>query len=269
MRYGLVVCVVAACSSPSKPPVTTPAPKPDPIVTAPPADGLAPAQPALRLPRNFVPTAYDLKLSLEPAKDKFQGVAAIAGTVGERSRVIWLHGFHLAIEKAVARGASGEVALTVTPKGEDLLEVRADKALDAGAWTLEFTYTAEIDPVNTTGVFKQTVNNQTYLFTQLEAVYARRVFPSVDEPNIKVPFTVSLRVPKAHVAVANTPIVKETPDGAMKIVEFAPTKPLPTYLVAFGVGPFEVIDAGKSKRGTPVRIVTLAGRGLTPAFARS
>ena len=266
MRYAIVAGFVLACSSPNKPPSTSPAPAPAPTPVAS-SDGLVPLQPTLRLPQNFVPTAYDLKLEIDPAKAKFTGVAAIAGKVSEKSSVIWLHGFHLEIARAVAKGAAGEVALTVTPKGEDLLEIRAQRPLDAGAWTLEFAYTAELDPVNTTGAFKQTVAGNTYVFTQLEALYARRVFPSFDEPNVKVPFTLALRVPKAHVAVANTPATKETVDGNMKVVEFLPSKPMPTYLVAFGVGPFEVIDAGKSKRGTPVRIVTLAGRGPDAAYA--
>jgi cytosol alanyl aminopeptidase len=50
-------------------------------------------------------------------------------------------------------------------------------------------------------------------------------------------------------------------------VEFGVTKPLPSYLVAFGVGPFELVDAGKTRRGTPVRIVTLAHRAADAAYA--
>jgi cytosol alanyl aminopeptidase len=269
MRYALVgVLLFAACGS-GKPATTAPAPV---TVTTPVssptsvADGLAPPQPTVRLPRNFLPTAYDLKLDIDPAKPKFAGTVAIAGKVSERSSVIWLHGFHLDVKKAVAKGPR-EIALTVTPKGEDFLEIRASEPLDAGTWTLELAYTGELDPVNTAGLFKQTVNNQIYVYTQLEALYARRVFPSFDEPNVKTPYKLSLRVPKQLVTVANTPIEKEIADGAMKIVEFITTKPLPTYLVAFGIGPFDIVDAGKSKNGTPVRIVTLAGRGGDATYA--
>ena len=48
---------------------------------------------------------------------------------------------------------------------------------------------------------------------------------------------------------------------------FARTRPLSSYLIAFGVGPFDVVDAGKTRRGTPVRIVTLAHRGGDAAYA--
>ena len=269
MRSVLVVSFLVACGPP-KPATTAPAP---PAMTTASVEmsagdvGLVPPQPTLRLPRNFLPTAYDLKLDIDPAKAKFDGVAQIAGTVGEKSSVIWLHAFHLDIKKATARSGSAEVPLTATPRGEDLLELRAQTPLVAGAWTLELAYVGELDPMNTAGAFKQTVKGQTYVLTQLEALYARRVFPSFDEPNVKVPFKLALRVPKALTAVANTPVEKETADGTSKLVEFAVTKPLPTYLVAFGIGPFDIVDAGKSKRGTPVRIVTLAGRAADASYA--
>ncbi|HEY5947435.1 MAG TPA: M1 family aminopeptidase, partial [Kofleriaceae bacterium] len=49
--------------------------------------------------------------------------------------------------------------------------------------------------------------------------------------------------------------------------EFATTKPLPSYLVAFGIGPFDIVDAGKTKGGVPVRIVTMKGRSAEAAYA--
>jgi alanyl aminopeptidase len=42
---------------------------------------------------------------------------------------------------------------------------------------------------------------------------------------------------------------------------------MPSYLVAFGIGPFDLVDAGTTKRGTPVRIVALAKRGAEAAYA--
>ena len=39
----------------------------------------------------------------------------------------------------------------------------------------------------------------------------------------------------------------------MKPVEFAQTPPLPSYLVAFAVGPFDSVDAGMARPGAPIR----------------
>jgi alanyl aminopeptidase len=238
---------------------------------APPAapDGLVPAEPTLRLPRTFLPTGYAARLSIDPAGNGFDGSIKVTGNLAEKSLVIWLNARKLTVQKAVAqRAGQPEVALTATPRGDDFLELRAARALDAGAWTLAIDYTGGYDLLNTTGAFKQTVDGAAYVYTQFEAVYARRVFPCFDEPDNKVPWQLTLDVPAPLVAVSNSPQTAESPlAGGKKRVEFAPTKPLPSYLVAFGVGPFEIVDAGKTQHGAPVRIVALAHRAPDAAYA--
>jgi len=50
-------------------------------------------------------------------------------------------------------------------------------------------------------------------------------------------------------------------------VTFAKTKPLPAYLIAFGVGPFDIVAGGaRSKGGAPVRIFTFKGHGAEAAY---
>jgi cytosol alanyl aminopeptidase len=54
----------------------------------------------------------------------------------------------------------------------------------------------------------------------------------------------------------------------MKRVVFAETKPLPSYLVAFAIGPFDVVNAGKAGRNhVPVRIVTPRGKAAQAKYA--
>ena len=271
-RWILGLSVFIGCG-PSKPAVTVPAPvvkaePPAPAAAAKP-QGLAPPQPTLRLPRNFLPTGYAARLELDPAKSGFEGSIQIAGNLGEPSLVIWLNARKLAVHKAVAqRPGQPDITLTATPAGEDFLELRAKDALAAGAWTLAIDYAADFEPLNTTGAFKQTIGDASYVYSQFEAVYARRAFPCFDEPDNKVPWKLTLDVPKQLVAVSNSPETAETPlPGDKKRVEFAPTKPLPSYLVAFGVGPLELVDAGKTRRGTPVRVITLAHRAADGAYA--
>jgi alanyl aminopeptidase len=280
-RWMQGIAVFAVCAvfavflgcGPAKPAVTVPAPAvvAEPAVPAPPPvpDGLVPPQPTLRLPRNFLPTGYAVRLDIDPAKAGFEGSIQIAGNLAEKSLVIWLNARRLTIHQAVARQAGQpDVALAATPAGDDFLELRAAHALEAGAWTLVIDYAAGFEPLSTAGAFKQTVGDASYVYTQFEAVYARRAFPCFDEPDNKVPWQLTLDVPQPLVAVANAPAVGEAPlPGGKKRVEFAPTRPLPSYLVAFGVGPFELVDAGKTSRGTPVRVVTLAHRAADGAFA--
>ena len=273
----VVAVVLAGCPAPRgtsdnirvvKQPVVTP-PKPQ----VPP--GLVPAQPALRLPKNFVATGYRARLDVDPAKAGFTGAIAITGTVAERSSVIWLHGHHLKVSRAVAtqgdpfdERVTTAPRLTVEVKGEELLRLEADRPLEPGQWTLMLEYTGEYDLLSTAGAFKQVVAGQPYVYTQFESTYARRAFPCIDEPDSKVPWQLTFDVPRALIAVSNTSIAKETALGTeRKRVEFGTTRPLPSYLVAFGVGPFDFVDAGVTHANQPIRIVTLKGRAADAAWA--
>ncbi|MBX3156717.1 MAG: M1 family metallopeptidase [Deltaproteobacteria bacterium] len=263
----LAALVVASCGQPAS--TTTPRPpappvRPDPVAAQP----LSPPRPTLRLPRNFLPTSYQVRLAIDPEKSDFTGAITIAGTMSSPSAKLWLHGRKLKITRGVAQRDGETIDVAVAAVGEELLELTPARPLAAGAWQLALEYTGTFDTLNTTGAFKQTVAGRSYVYTQLEAVYARRVFPCFDEPDSKVPWQLTLDVPKQLVAVSNTPIASETPLGEThKRVAFAATKPLPSYLVAFGVGPFEVIDAGATARGTPIRVLTLAGRAAEGAWA--
>ncbi|HMG23497.1 MAG TPA: M1 family metallopeptidase [Kofleriaceae bacterium] len=271
MRMCFVALVVlAACSAPIAPVKSSPGSAPAVAAgrAAPVDRGLEPPAPALRLPRNFLPTGYTATLAVDPAVAGFTGTIAIAGEVAQRSSVIWLHGRDLVVARASASRDGAEIALTATPHGGELLELRAAAPLDPGAWTLAIDYTGSYDLLNTTGAFKQVVNGAPYVYSQFEALYARRVFPCFDEPDSKVPWQLTLDVPGDLVAVSNTPIASERPlAGGRKRVAFVRTRPLPSYLIAFGVGPFDVIDAGATRGGAPVRIVAMKGRGPEAAWA--
>ena len=261
----VVITFAAGCPQQRAPEVAKPKPV-EPVATTP--NTVEPPPPTLRLPRNFVPTGYAARLDIDPAKTTFEGSIAISGVVAQPSSVIWLHGYHLKVSRATATKASSEVAITVTPRGEDLLELRPQQPLEAGEWTLMIDYAGELDVVSTAGAFKQVIGDASYVYSQFEAIYARRVFPCLDEPDNKVPWKLTLDVPSKLVAVSNTPITGEAAlAGGKRRVEFAKTKPLPSYLVAFGVGPFEIVDAGKTRSGTPVRIFTLAKRAADGAYA--
>lgn len=162
----------------AEPAVVAPPPKPANAAAVADAD-----LPKLRLPRTFVPASYAATLSIDPTRDTFDGVIAITGEVKDRTPVIWLHGKDLAIKRASAQQAA-PLPISITPRGADLLELRG--AFEPGTLVVTIEYTGKLDPVNTAGAFKQTYRGSTYVYTQLEALYARRVFPCFDEPDSKV-----------------------------------------------------------------------------------
>jgi cytosol alanyl aminopeptidase len=276
-RAWFVVVVLAGSCCPTPTPVVATA-------TPPPSEGSAqpvlpeepafdPPAPTLRLPRNFTPTKYAAKLAIDPAQPDFTGELQIVGTLDQRSAAIWLDAKNLTIDKAVvypgmeiprpnlprSRIVLIPKPLTVTPHG-DYLELRPEQPLAAGTWRLEITYRGKISNNGFRGAFVTKYGDDPYVATQFESLGARMVFPCVDEPDRKTPWQLTLDVPKSLVAVSNTPITGTTAvDDAHVRVEFAATPPLPSYLVAFAVGPWEVVDAGKAKSGLPLRIVTPRG----------
>lgn len=266
---ALAVCAglgAAACSAPAAPPAAPGSPSSSasegerPAAPAAAPLALDPPPPKLRLPRNFVPISAAARLGIDPSLATFTGAIELTGNVSERSARLWLHAYGLIIRSAFAVQGETRVPLEATAVGEDLLSLRPATPLAAGAWTLSLTYEGRYEPVSTVGAFRQVVDGRQYVATQFESIFARRVFPSFDEPDVKIPWQLTLDVPIDQLAAANTPAISETAlDATHKRVVFAASKPLPSYLLAFGVGPYEAVPAGKTRSGAPIRILTFKG----------
>jgi alanyl aminopeptidase len=193
-------------------------------------------------------------------------VATIDLELKRSASFLWLNGKDLTVEAATLSGMPARVVAA----GGEFLGFAAPKAVGPGPARIEVRYRGRIGR-NEIGVFHNRSAGDWYVFTTFTAIEARRAFPCFDEPRFKTPWALTLHVPRENTALANTRAVSETAEpGGMKRVAFAPTEPLPSELVAFAVGPFEMVDAGRSgKNGTPVRIVTPRGRASEAAVARA
>jgi len=78
--------------------------------------------------------------------------------------------------------------------------------------------------------------------TQFEPMAARQAFPCWDEPDFRAVFALTLVVDPALRAVSNTAVVGEYREGDKKVIRFACSIPMSTYLVAFVVGNLKVTD---------------------------
>ncbi|MCH8084400.1 MAG: ERAP1-like C-terminal domain-containing protein, partial [Myxococcales bacterium] len=187
---------------------------------------------------------------------------------------IWLHGQNLEIlEARVER--TGEAPRSarwraVGQRGVAALELA--NALPPGPATIVLRYRAAF-ATDLAALYRVEVDGNHYAATQFEAIEARRAFPCFDEPSFKTPFDVTMTVAADHVSVANTPVAFEEalPDGRRRI-RYATTKPLPTYLVAWLVGPFDVREgampaAGPRQRSIPFRGLAARGRGDELSYA--
>jgi alanyl aminopeptidase len=219
---------------------------------------LAADPPTLRLPEGVRPVKYAADLTLLPDSPTFKAKIDIDVFFAAPTTLFYLN----AKEIEIAAADVDKMKLAVKQVNEDFVALRAPSKIPAGAAKLHFEYSGKISPKSSEGIFQGRDGDLNYLFTQFEEIDARRAFPCFDEPGFKNPWQITLHVRSTDKAFANTPQVSETaePDG-MKRVVFAPTKPLPSYLIAFAVGPFDVVDAGKvALNDVKVHIITPKGK---------
>ena len=152
------------------------------------------------------------------------------------------------------------------PGGDQFIGFAFDRAI-SGQGVLHVAYQGKISRNSSAGIFQLKEDREWYVYSQFEPTDARRAFPCFDEPSFKVPWQMTLHVPKDDLALSNTPVQSESsePNG-MKTVRFKPSPPLPSYLVAFAVGRFDVVDAGRVGP-TPVRVIVPRGKSADAAYA--
>ena len=225
-----------------------------------------------RLPEGVRPLSYRLSLEIVPERDGFSGSAMITIELDEPSERIWMHGERLEVTSIYATHATTRVEgawKQRTPDG--VAEVRLREPLPAGRSTLHVEYTARFDaPLK--GLYRVRTGGEAYAFTQFESISARLAFPCFDEPRFKTPFELTLTVPADEVAAANTPVEQAIPiAGGMQRVSFITTPPLPTYLVAFAVGPLDVVQGEtippSETRPFPIPLRGIAAKGRGPALS--
>jgi alanyl aminopeptidase len=265
-----ITAALAACSSHPPPHGTGPTPPPDAAgeTALPDRAPPEPAPPTLRLPTSFAPTAYTARLKIDPAQPRFDGDLTIDAKLAAPSAVIWLHAQELTIDAADATiGGAKPVTLTATPRGDHFVALRAAQPMAAGEVHVHLAYHGTLSDTDHVGAWRQQWDKDWYVSTQFESIFARRVFPCVDEPSSKVPWQLTLEVPEGNIALSNTTATAKPARAGWQTFEFPATRPLPSYLVAFAVGPYELVDGGKTPSGKPIRIAVPKGRGAEGAYA--
>jgi alanyl aminopeptidase len=225
--------------------------------------------PKLRLAEveQMAPTGYRAALTVDPAEDTFTGSIAISLEVQQPTSVIWLNGNKLSIDNASLKTLGNQMQATVLPGGSDFIGLKFSSPVPAGPSILDIGYSGVVHKGSSAGLFSMEDAGNHYLYTQFESTDARDVFPCFDEPSYKVPWQLTLHVPAKVNAVSNTPVVSESKEEPHTFV-FKQTKPLPSYLIAFAVGPFDFVDAGTAGRNHfPVRIVTPRGKAGEAKYA--
>ena len=227
----------------------------------------APAEvPTGPLPRTVVPSLVELELKLDPGQPRFSGSTTIHADIARPTDVVWMHGRDLDVSRAEAVLPAGRrvplEAKQVHVSG--VLRLTAAEALPAGPATIEIDFEAPYG--NLMGAYRVNPDGEDYVVTQMEPLGARSTFPGFDEPSFKQPWDVTLIVPEDDVALANGPETSsESLGDGWKKVAFRRTEALPSYLLAFVVGPWDVSVAPDiaphGPRNTPIPLRGVAAKG--------
>jgi aminopeptidase N len=207
-----------------------------------------------------------MDLSIDPSKKTFGGEVRIGVTLERPLRAIVMHGRGLTVKEAFLHTSRGKLngkadlrmAAGSREEPEELVLVFPSEA-PAGEAELELRYEAPFGH-GLHGLYQVEDAGASYAFTQFEPNDARRAYPCFDEPGFKVPFELSISVPKGSMAVSNTKVARQRENAAANTVtfQFEKSPPLPTYLVAFGVGPFDVLEGPKEP--VPIRLISAKGK---------
>lgn len=182
-----------------------------------------------RLIETFVPENYKIFLDIDRKSKTFKGQVAIKGEA--KAETIYFHQKDLNITKVSA--FSVEADFTVDNANEELTVKVGQK----GQVTVSFEYEGKITD-NMMGIYPSyyEVNGEKKMLigTQFESHFARQAFPSIDEPEAKATFDLSVKFDEepGDIIISNMPELLNI-EG---IHVFERTVRMSSYLLAFVFG---------------------------------
>ncbi len=200
------------------------------------------------LPNHVRPTRYALAVDVDPSSQDFAGRVSIDLELQARTAGWVMHAEELEVSAAHLEQAGASIPCSVKWRpaparglAPDEIEIVLRQPAAAGTARLEVEYVGQLRSTFSRGLSRYTRDGRRYVFSHLEPASARRVFPAFDEPRFKTPFQLTVSTPEGNRAWSNTPLQTSSPTraGDWRAFEFAESPPLPTYLVALAVGPFE------------------------------
>ena len=228
---------------------------------------------AFRLPRQVLPLRYDLRLEPDLKAATFAGRETITVAVSRPTKTIILNAVELQITSASIDNGKGLSHRAVIRLDEPAERCRLTfpSVIPTGKWLLSLSFRGRLND-KLRGFYRSTYKDasgvtQVMAATQFEATDARRAFPCWDEPDCKAVFATTLVIDPALTAVSNTRIVSERSEGGKKVLQFADTMTMSTYLVAFIVGRLEA-TAPTMVGKAPLRLWCVPGKKHLAKFGQ-
>jgi len=223
------------------------------------------------------PLKYKLTLKPDLETFVFSGNEEINIEILKNTKEITLHSKDIDIETTVIIQNKKTIpsVKTIYDQEKETVTFKFGQNLEKGKATLKISFYGLISE-SLRGFYRSRYQingvDKYMATTQFEATDARRCFPCFDEPAQKATFCVSLIIPGSHSAISNTlPKTIREHEAGYKIIEFASTPRMSTYLLAFIIGEFEFVEGYTKKEikqtlnkiknnQTQVRVFTTPGK---------
>jgi aminopeptidase 2 len=219
------------------------------------------------LPKNVKPTHYELQVTPDLENAQFEATVSIDFDVTSYTKAVALHALDLDIQLCnlvmpwEERIAINNISYDAV-KQTILIPLPDEHSVPPGGkFRLELYYTGRVNEHGSNaGLYRSSIkdndgNKGWIASTQMQPTGARRLLPCVDEPAAKATFSVSLVTDPELTCVGNMDIMSEQalkhPAGK-KLTTFNQTPVMSTYLLAFVVGKFKMIESNSFR--VPVRI---------------
>lgn len=210
------------------------------------------------LPKNVVPTHYDVAVTPDAPNLKFTGKVVIDLDIVTPTRDIVLNIADITLSKVEISGETAAPKIKLDDKQQTATFTFAS-TLPKGRRKLTIEYAGRIYE-QASGLFALDYGTgkekKRALFTQFENSDARRFVPCWDEPGIKSTYALTVTVPAGEMPISNMPAAKtEKVVGGLKRVQFASSPKMSSYLLFLATGDFERVSrkVGKVDIGVVVK----------------
>ena len=222
---------------------------------------------AQRLPEVATPENYKLTFTPDLDKATFAGDETISIRVLKPTSEITLNSVDIDFHEVTFSSGGHTQQATVTPeKDKEMVVLKLEKPLKAGAATVHITYTGILNDQMRGLYLGKDDQGRKYASTQFESTDARRAYPSFDEPAYKATFDITAVADNGLVAISNTKVISDTPGpGDKHTVRFATTPKMSSYLAALVVGNFAYVEGEAD--GIPIRVYNPTGKEQMGKFA--
>jgi aminopeptidase N len=211
------------------------------------------------------PLHYFIFINPNLKTDRFYGREKIDLNFLKPAKKIALNSLNLKIQKVMLTDPISKVKFFVDPKAQTLLLVFS-KPIKKGIHILKISWEGKLKKKPMGFFYVPLKKKRTVLLsTQFEPASARRMFPCWDNPDFKATFQISAEIPRSFSAVSNMPVKTTTLFFRKKIMVFAPSPKMSTYLVELTIGKLESIT-GKSD-GIQIRVITPEGEQNSGEYA--